>query len=82
MATGIKLTGPQLRALRILAVAGEARDDDHTDEAKPCIDQAVAEDLGRLYLADPDVRAHTIWWRIRSKGRQVLAEHEAGGSDG
>jgi hypothetical protein len=81
MALSVKLTGPQLRALRILAEhdPGWVRDDPLTTaDTIPCVFTAVAEELGALYLADPHVSNHQVWWSIRSKGRQVLAEHETG----
>jgi hypothetical protein len=82
MASDVKLTGPQLRALRILGAAqardgvGWVRESNRTDEDEPCISWQSAKGLkalieGRWYRTDQQ-------WRIRSKGRQVLAEHETG----
>lgn len=79
-----KLTEPQLRALRILAVHDEVRESNRTNDGsdgKPAtIYWQVADSLDKKWLAqDHYVDGYRVW-SIRAKGRQVLAEDDAGGS--
>jgi hypothetical protein len=78
MATSTQLTGPQLRALRVLGEHGDVPEMGHTEESVPCVSGADADVLGRWHLADRTiVTAGPSVWRIRAKGRQVLREHDA-----
>lgn len=80
-ALGLKLTKPQLRALRILAEHDEVRTTNRTSETPAYISGNVAYTLGDKGLARTRLRSGglTSWWCITPEGRQVLAEHDAGG---
>lgn len=86
MSAGVRLTDAQARALRILADADHTwvRESNRTDETVPCVHWQSGHSLDGVYLADYrwDNRRGVGEFRIRSKGRQALREHDAkaGGS--